>query len=151
MGEMVSGYWAASAVAASAVAGPAAGAAMLGAAAAQAAANAGGSGGGGGSGAHFAVDRDQIPGLIKELEQARDKLERAASVAREAGRWPAPGTDPYSPKAAERMGPQLVDNYLAANKRQQQDIKNMIQSLEAAMKSYDNADESARSSFQKRG
>ncbi|GGM68337.1 hypothetical protein GCM10012275_43540 [Longimycelium tulufanense] len=148
MGEMVSGFWAASAV--GGAAGAAAAAAGATAHAADAARGASEGGGGSGAGAHFAVDRDQIPGLINDLKEAKVKLEDAANVAKQAANWPAPGNDPYSPSAAKRMGPELVQNYLAANAQQQADIENMIKSLEAAMTSYDNADESARASFQQK-
>lgn len=135
---MVSGFWAAAA----GVSGPAGAVAAAGAAAAT---NASGRGS-----VHFAVERDRIPELIKDLEEAKKKLEAAADLAVAARRVDPMGKDPFSPKAADRMGPQLVDNYLTANQRQWRDIDSMIKSLEAAMKSYDNAEDVNRDGFNKR-
>ncbi|SHG50857.1 PE domain-containing protein [Streptoalloteichus hindustanus] len=154
MAELVSGFWTATAAGA-AVGGPV-GAAMTVAGAATRAVDlarttsGAGGGGAGGAGAHFAVDPDRIPELVAELEQARKKLREAAELANDSKKIDPMGKDQFSPHAAERMGPRLVENYLAANKRQQDDIKRMIESLDAAKKSYENTDDANKAAFRKR-
>ncbi|SHE95103.1 PE domain-containing protein [Streptoalloteichus hindustanus] len=136
MGEMVSGFWSAAgdavARAGATIAGQAANAAR--------AVNSGAGGGGGAAGNHFAVQADKIPDLIAELRHAKDNLADAAELAQSSAKIAPMGMDPFSPSAAERMGPKLVNNYLAANRRQQEDIQRMIDSLEAAKKTYENTE-----------
>nr|BFF03872.1 hypothetical protein GCM10020241_55470 [Streptoalloteichus tenebrarius] len=110
---------------------------------------AGGGGGGGGAGAHFAVQADRIPDLISELKLAKSKLEDAAVLAVASMKIDPMGRDPFSPSAAQRMGPELAQNYLDANQRQQDDIQRMINSLEAAKKTYENTEDANRATFGK--
>ncbi|MCP2261539.1 hypothetical protein LX15_005265 [Streptoalloteichus tenebrarius] len=136
MADLVSGVWSGVGAAVGGIAG----------AVAKAAAGAGASGGTVG----YTIDRDAIPSLIEQLEKAKEMVNLALVEAARADNFPAPGTDPYSPTAAEQMGPKLVQNHTDANKRYQQDIQNMIDSLNAAMRSYDNAEDSARSSMRQK-
>ena len=100
----------------------------------------------GGSDVGFQVDRDQIPEVIKDLEQARHALSRAQQQASQHAKITPPGGDPRSADAVQKMGPELVNNYSQANQRDLQNIQAMIDNLEAAMRQYDaQEDEAAQS------
>lgn len=74
-------------------------------------------------------------------------LEQAAEEAKTHDRIVAPGGDPYSAQAVVAMGPELVASYLTSNERDQENVKAMIENLEAAMRQYDAQDDEAARSF----
>ena len=104
----------------------------------------------GGSTVGFQVDREQIPEVIKDLQQARASLMKAQYEARKHSNIVPPGGDPRSAEAVQKMGPDLVGNYSQANERDVQNVQAMIDNLEAAMRQYDaQEDEAAQSLRQK--
>ena len=99
--------------------------------------------GAGGASVGYAVDRDGIPAVVADLRRALTSLEDAANEAKRHGHLVSPGGDPYSPDAVRRMGAHLVEDYLAANERDRQNVQAMIDNLDAAMRDYDSTDDAA--------
>lgn len=95
----------------------------------------------------FQIDRDGIPDVIADLNHAMDALQRASSAAQRHRDLVAPGPDPYSPGAVERLGARLVDDYQDANDRDRRNIQAMIETLDAAMRHYDAHDDEAAQSL----
>jgi hypothetical protein len=95
----------------------------------------------------FQIDRDRIPGVIADLNHAMDALQRASSEAEQHRNLVAPGPDPYSPGATEKLGARLVDDYQDANDRDRRNIQAMIDNLDAAMRHYDAHDDVAAQSL----
>lgn len=98
----------------------------------------------------FQVDRDQIAEVIRDLQHALGLLHGAGQEAGGLQHIVEPGTDPYSGPAVRSMGPDLVHNYLAANKREQDKINAMIDNLEAAVRHYDAREDAAAQQLQYR-
>lgn len=94
----------------------------------------------------YSVEREQLPEVIADFRRALLELEHAADEARNHEHVVPPGGDPHSRRAVTAMGPDLVGDYLGANKRDQDNIKAMIENLDAAMRQYDAQEgEAARS------
>lgn len=104
----------------------------------------------GGSDVGFQVDRNQIPEVIKDLQQARAQLLRARNQAQQHGQITPPGGDPRSAEAVQKMGPELVNNYMEANQRDANNIQSMIDNLEAALRQYDAQEDEAAQSLQQK-
>lgn len=91
----------------------------------------------------FQVDRDRIPDVIRDLRHALGLLQSASREAGGLHHLVPPGTDPYSGPAVRTMGPELVQRYLTANTRDQDNLVAMIDNLEAAMRHYDTVEDTA--------
>ena len=102
-----------------------------------------GAGVAGGADVGYAIDRDGIPAVVADLRRALASLEDAAREAERHGHVVSPGGDPYSPGAAREMGAHLVENYLAANERDRQNVQAVIDNLDTAMRDYDSTDDAA--------
>jgi predicted transcriptional regulator len=96
----------------------------------------------------YEVDRDRIPTVIADLRRALASLEAAGNEAIRHQHVVPPGDDPFSPKAAQQMGPELVANYLEANRRDKASIQALIDNLNAAMRRYDVQDDAAAQALQ---
>lgn len=95
----------------------------------------------------YSVERDQVPEVIADFRRALLELEDAADEASNHENVVPPGGDPHSRRVVEAMGPELVSDYLGANKRDQDNIKAMIENLDAAMRQYDAQDGEVARSF----
>lgn len=104
----------------------------------------------GGSDVGFEVDREQIPEVIKDLQQALESLMKARERAQRCRNITPPGGDPRSAEAVEAMGPKLVNNYMDANQRDTQNTQAMIENLQAALRQYDTQEDEAARSFQQK-
>lgn len=91
----------------------------------------------------FQIDRDEIPHVIKDLNQAMDLLRRASSEAAQQRHLVAPGPDPYSPGIVDKLGAQLVDDHQDATGRDLANIRALIDNLDATLRRYDTHDDAA--------
>ncbi len=94
----------------------------------------------------YTIDRDAIPSVVADLRRALGSWENAAREAERHTELVPPGDDPHSSHATSRMGARLVQDYLAANEHGRRSVQALIDDLEAAMRTYDQADESAAES-----
>ena len=104
----------------------------------------------GGNDVGFQVDREQIPEVLKDLKVALEALTSASDAAQNLRRITPPGGDPHSAEAVRAMGPQLVGNYSEANQRDINNVRSMIENLDAAMRQYDAQEDEAAQSLQQK-
>lgn len=96
-------------------------------------------------GAHFRVDRDQIPRLLGAFETAHDMLDDIDRRARQLGSdHTPPANEPYSRKAASEISRRASDDHGChgqANKAYRDMVQNVIDNLRQTFTAYAAADD----------
>ncbi|WHT20761.1 hypothetical protein N8J89_06760 [Crossiella sp. CA-258035] len=96
------------------------------------------------TGGKFKVDKAHVQKAIDGLNDAIEELKLIEQEARQLRQLAAPGRDPYSAVAVEKITERALDQagcHGQANKQYREALENMVRNLDAVKQGYANAEE----------